>query len=58
MRIVPYMPLLTTSTTIGELSCTAAASSCPLIRKSPSPATQTTIRSGWTTFAATAAGTP
>src|SRR5437868_5822401 len=39
-------------------SCTAAASSCALIRKSPSPATQTTTRSGWTTLAATAAGTP
>ena len=40
------MPLLTTSTTIAASYCTAVASSCPVIRKSPSPATQTTTRSG------------
>ena len=38
--------------------CTAVASSCPVIRKSPSPAKQTTVRSGCTILAATAAGTP
>ena len=31
------MPLFTTSTTIGRSSCTAVASSCPVMRKSPSP---------------------
>ena len=37
---------------------TAVASSCPLIRKSPSPLRQTTGRSGRSSFAAIAAGTP
>src|SRR5207249_4060640 len=58
IRIVPYIPLLTTSTTIDSSSWTAPASSCPLMRKSPSPETQTTVRSGWTTLAAIAAGMP
>jgi hypothetical protein len=31
---------------------------CPFIRKSPSPAIQTTGRFGWSLFIATAAGTP
>ena len=52
------MPLLTTSTTIAASYCTAVASSCPVIRKSPSPAIATTSRSGNSSFAATAAGTP
>ena len=50
------MPLLTTSTTIAAPYWTAVASSWPLIRKSPSPERQTTVRSGWSSFAAIAAG--
>ena len=42
MRIVPSIPLLTTSTTIAAPYWTAVASSWPLIRKSPSPERQTT----------------
>ena len=34
----------------------AVASSCPVIMKPPSPQNPTTIRSGWTSLAATAAG--
>ena len=34
------------TTTIGRLYCTAVAKSWPVIRKSPSPATHTTVRSG------------
>src|SRR5207248_2295855 len=40
MRIVPYIPLFTTMITTGSSYCTAVASSCPVIRKSPSPAKQ------------------
>ena len=58
MRIVPYMPLSTTSTTTGSWCCTAVASSFADIRKSPSPAMQTAVRPGCTAFAAIAAGTP
>src|SRR5690349_820010 len=58
IRIVPYIPLSTTRMTIGNSYCTAVASSCPDMRKSPSPETHTTVRSGATAFAATAAGTP
>jgi hypothetical protein len=56
MRIVPYMPLFTSSTTGFAPCCTAVASSWPVIMKSPSPVTATTTRSGWRSFAATAAG--
>jgi hypothetical protein len=37
MRIVPYMPLSSTTMITGILYCTAVANSCPFIRKSPSP---------------------
>ena len=43
MRIVPYIPLSTTRTTIGRSYWTAVASSWPDIRKSPSPDQQTTV---------------
>ena len=52
----PYIPLLTTITTIARPSCAAVASSSPHIWKPPSPMKQTTVRSGWRSFAATAAG--
>jgi len=52
------MPLLMTSTMMGALYCTAVESSVPDMRKSPSPAKQTTVRSGRAIFAAIAAGTP
>ena len=58
MRMVPYMPLSITTTMIGRSYCTAVANSCPVIRKSPSPAKQTTVRSGSSRFMPTAAGTP
>src|SRR5215470_4242562 len=58
MRIVAYMPLSTSRITIGSRYCTAVASSGELMTKSPSPVKQTTIRSGWTSCAATAAGRP
>ena len=56
MRIVPYMPLLNTITTKPAWYWTAVASSCTVIMRSPSPATQTTVRSGWVMAAATAFG--
>ena len=40
------MPLLTTMTMIGRSYCTAVANSWPFIRKQPSPAKATTVRSG------------
>ena len=43
---------------IGSSYCTAVASSGELMMKSPSPVMQTTSRSGWTSFAAFAAGDP
>src|SRR5579863_8951229 len=49
------MPLLTTMTTIAAPSWAAVASSSALIWKPPSPTKQTTTRSGWISFAATAA---
>ena len=52
------IPLSTTTTRTGRSYCMAVASSWPLIRKSPSPAKQTTGRSGSIAFAASAAGTP
>jgi hypothetical protein len=58
MRIVPYMPLLATIQITGRSYCAAVASSCPVISKQPSPAKHTTVRSGWTSFAAIAAGVP
>ena len=58
MRMVPYDPLLTTMRMMGSRYCTAVASSWPVIRKSPSPEKAITVRSGYTDFAATAAGTP
>ena len=58
MRIVPYMPLSTTSTITDNPYWTAVASSEEAIMKSPSPARQTTSLSGKTAFAARAAGTP
>jgi hypothetical protein len=58
MRMVPYIRLFTTMTTIARPCCTEVASSCPVIRKQPSPANATTGRSGWASLAAIAAGTP
>ena len=58
MRIVPYMPLSTTTNTTPARCRIAVASSCPFIRKQPSPFHETTVRSGWSSFAAIAAGTP
>jgi len=58
MRMVPYMPLLTTMKITGALYCMAVASSWPFIRKQPSPAMQMTGVSGLTILAATAAGAP
>ena len=52
------MPLLTMRTIGCASACTAVASSWQVIWKSPSPAKQTTTRSGQATFAATAAGRP
>ena len=52
MRMVPYMPLSTITMMIGRSYCTAVANSCPFIRKSPSPAKHTTVRSGWRRFIA------
>ena len=43
MRMVPYMPLLTTSEITGSPYWTAVAISCPCIRKQPSPANETTV---------------
>src|SRR5439155_23996094 len=58
MRIVPYIPLSMTMKMTFARYCTAVASSCPFIWKQPSPFHDTTMRSGCTIFAATAAGTP
>ena len=58
IRIVPSMPLLTTITMTLSPNWTAVASSFPLIRKQPSPATVTTVRSGCRAAAARPAGTP
>src|SRR5258707_1309601 len=58
MRMVPYMQLSTTITTIGRPCCTAVANSCPVIRKSPSPQNATTVRSGVSRFMATAESSP
>src|SRR6202042_3145437 len=58
MRIVPYMPLSISTTMIGRPYCTAVANSCPFIRKSPSPAKQTTVRFGNRRCAPIAAGRP
>jgi len=58
MRMVPYMPLFTITMITGASYCTAVASSWPVMRKSPSPAKQITVRSGCTSLAAIAAGTP
>ena len=58
MRMVPYMPLSTTTTMTGSSYCTAVANSCPVIRKSPSPANAITVRSGASRFMPIAAGTP
>jgi hypothetical protein len=44
--------------TIGSSYCTAVAKSWPFIRKSPSPAMQTTVRSGYSRLMPIAAGTP
>src|SRR5665811_1985267 len=55
MRMVPYMPLLTTMKITLAPYCTAVASSCPHIRKQPSPFHDTTVRSGCTILAAIAA---
>ena len=44
--MVPSMPLLTTITMTLSPNWTAVASSFPLIRKHPSPAMVTTVRSG------------
>ncbi len=52
------MTLSNTITTMPSLWASAAASSCPFIRKSPSPASATTVRSRSAIFAATAAGNP
>jgi hypothetical protein len=38
MRMVPYMPLLSSTMMLLAPCCTAVASSWPFIRKSPSPA--------------------
>src|SRR5262249_47252939 len=46
MRMVPYMPLSATTMMTGRSYCTAVANSCPVIRKSPSPAKAITVRSG------------
>src|SRR5262249_36517008 len=58
MRIVPYMALLKRRMIGPTPAASAVASSCPVIRKPPSPQNPTTSRSGWTSLAATAAGTP
>ncbi|MNE93877.1 hypothetical protein D3C80_1917820 [compost metagenome] len=58
MRMVPYMPLLTTRK-ITRASCwMAVASSWPFIMKQPSPAKLSTVRPGAASAAAMAAGTP
>src|SRR5664279_4251145 len=41
MRMVPYRPLSASTTITGNWYCTAVEKSCPVIRKSPSPAMQT-----------------
>jgi len=46
MRMVPYMPLSTTTITTLAPCCTAVANSWPFIRKQPSPANDTTRRLG------------
>lgn len=58
MRIVPKWPLFTTSTMIASPYWIAVASSLPAIMKQPSPASATTVRCGYSDFAASAAGTP
>ena len=52
------MPLSISTTMIGRPYCTAVANSCPFIRKSPSPAKQTTVRFGNSRCAPIAAGKP
>jgi hypothetical protein len=52
------LPLSTTITSRSSPRAAAVASSCPFIRKSPSPDTQTTGRSWKRSAAATAAGRP
>ena len=52
------MPLFTTMTITLAPYCMAVAISCPVMRKSPSPAKATTVRCGSAIFAAIAAGTP
>jgi hypothetical protein len=52
------MPLSTTTNTTASPYCAAVASSCPFIRKQPSPFQETTRRCGQIALAATAAGTP
>ena len=44
MRMVPYTPLFSTTTMVRAPYWWAVASSCPFIRKSPSPAMVTTVR--------------
>src|SRR6516164_11658066 len=56
--MVPYIALLNTRTIGPTPSSIEVASSCPVIIKPPSPQKPTTSRSGWTSLAATAAGTP
>ena len=58
MRIVPYMPLSTTRTTIGSSCCTAVASSEAVIRKQPSPATRRRCGRGARPWRRRAAGRP
>ena len=58
MRIVPYIPLFTTTATKLAPYWTAVAISCPVMRKSPSPQRANTGRFGSASLAATAAGYP
>ena len=56
--MVPYLPLFITITMGVAPNCTAVLISLIVIWMSPSPATQTTTRSGCSSDAATAAGNP
>jgi hypothetical protein len=46
MRMVPYMPLFSSTMMLLPPYCAAVASSCPFIRKSPSPAIVKAVRPG------------
>ena len=58
MRMVPYMPLFTTTKMVFAPCWTAVPISCPFIWKQPSPLKDTTTRPGWRTAAETPDGTP